>query len=181
VVQVLRLDDDIAQPRCALLQLAIAQATAQLVERHGEIGVLHLAGQRLLQAALEAAWGVAVQLRIGQKRGLEEGEPLDVIPVSVSEQQMKLQRPRRGAKQVLAKRPRAGAAVENDGGAVVGAHFHTGGVAAIAVGVRSGRRDRATRAPKTDVHHDFPCSPVPIGRARQPWYELPTTSAALAE
>jgi len=48
-----------------LLEFGEAHVAVELAETHGEVGVLHLSGQRILQVVLEAPGRKDVQLGFG--------------------------------------------------------------------------------------------------------------------
>src|SRR2546422_6007524 len=120
----------------------------QLPQADGKIRTLHLRGENSGQAfsgALEAEDADVVGRIVS---GLEEGEPLHVVPVRMGNDQCQVERlaPELRAKR-FAERADAGAGVENDEFAVP-AKLDARGIAAIANGVRSRGRNRAAHAPE---------------------------------
>src|SRR5271170_2097654 len=87
---------------------------------------------------------------------LEEREALNVVPVIVGDQDVGFDSavalPSRPAivlrVQVIAKRPQAGAAVQNEVRAVLDRKFQAGGVSAVAPRIALERRRRAAHSPK---------------------------------
>ncbi len=151
VIQVLRLDQHVADAEEALVELGEVDARAQIAELHREVRVLHLPGHRLFQPALKAERRVDVQLGARHERRDEEGKALDVIPVGVPDQEMQARR-ERDLREVEAQAAGARAAVENDQCAVTAADFHARGVAAVARRLLPGRGDGPSSAPEPYVH-----------------------------
>ena len=85
VVQVVRPYHQIADLERALDQLVELDLGANLVERHREVLVVHLAGKRLVQRHVEASGTVHVPVATAEER-FEERETLDVVPVGVAEE-----------------------------------------------------------------------------------------------
>ena len=116
VIQILRLDKHIADAKQTLFQLGEMDPARQVVEFHGEVGVLHLSRQRILKTALKADRRVDIQLRFRESGGREKGKAVDMIPVGVPYQQVNPPNP--FLQQFLPKRPGSGSAIEKDDGAV---------------------------------------------------------------
>src|SRR5262249_58218734 len=89
VIQVLGLDQQVADTKEALVELGEVDARAQVAQLHREVRVFHLPGHRLFESALEAQWRVDVQLRAGYEGGDKERKALDVIPVRVPDEEVK--------------------------------------------------------------------------------------------
>ena len=87
-------------------------------------------------------------LRLGPEAGREEHQPLDVVEVQVGEQDVD---PAAGV-EVEPEAADPGAGVEDQLLAAGQGHLHARGVAAVAVHVRPGGRDRAARAPDLELH-----------------------------
>jgi hypothetical protein len=86
MVQVLRAHDDVGDLERAFDQLVVVHAGAELVQRHREVGIGHLPRERLVQGLAHTTRSIHVPVP-GAEQGLEEGQPLDVVPVGVSEHQ----------------------------------------------------------------------------------------------
>src|SRR5262249_2183789 len=127
-------------------------AGAQVAHLHREIRVLHLTGHGLLEAALEADRRIDVELGARRERGDEERKPLDVIPVSVSDEEMQSNRLRHRLDQMEPELAGTRAAVQDDDGAVRRSHLDAGSITSEARGVRAGRGDRSTRSPEANLH-----------------------------
>src|SRR5271163_3875221 len=84
----------------------------------------------------------------GNEAGREERKALNMIPVGVTEQDVRLQRLGTVAKQVCAERASASAAVEYQAGARIGYHFYAGSVAAELVSARTGSGNGTACTPK---------------------------------
>jgi hypothetical protein len=152
VVQVLGLDQHVADPEKALLQLGEVDPRAQVSQLDREVGVLHLPGHRLLEALLEPERRVHVELGPGQERGDEERKALDVIPMGVADEQVQAHGGGEGPDQMEPQLARAGAAVQHDDRAVLGPHLHARRVAAVSGGALARRSYRAPGAPEPYVH-----------------------------
>ena len=136
---------------------------------HREIAVLHLHRHDALRPF--ARHGVERGMQrdgvAGNEDGDEERQALDVIPVAVRVEDVG------GDGQFLEQRLRqredAGAAVEDDERAIVGAYLDAGGVAAVAHGARPRRRDGAAHAPESDFHA---APPTATGEGRGLFHDL---------
>src|SRR5436309_7306354 len=155
VVQVLRLYAHLSDAEEALVELRVVDTAPQLAELDGEVRVLHLPGHRLLEAPLEAARRVDVQLGPGQERGDEEREALDVVPMGVADEEVESHRLGHRPNEVEPEPADAGAAVEDDDGPVGGAYLGARRVAAVDGGRGSRRGDGSSRAPESDLHGKF--------------------------
>src|SRR5206468_402871 len=82
----------------------------------------------------------------------KERKALNVIPMGVPDEEMPMQRAGVGRHQCAPEPVGAGAAIEDNEGAISGAHFHTRGVAAIAQRCWPGLRDGATGTPEANTH-----------------------------
>ena len=116
----------------ALAQVMVANRGAHLAERHREIGVLHLPGERLLEPPATAARRVDVPLVARDEQRREEGEALDVVPMRVADQEVAPDGARPGGDEVLAQVVRARSAVEHDQGPVGSVCLDARGIAAVA-------------------------------------------------
>ena len=91
----------------------------ELLERHGEVRVLHLSGKRALEREAQAARRVDVPLVAGHEERHEKRKALDVVPMRVGEHQVAAQRPLAGRRERHAEIVRPGAAIEDDQRSVV--------------------------------------------------------------
>ena len=113
VVQVLRLDRDVADPEHPLAEVVIADRGPELRELDREIGVLHLAGEHLAHSVGEAVRRVDVPLIARDEKRGEERQALDVVPMGVADQQVAAKRLLPGLHQLRAEGQRTGAAIEH--------------------------------------------------------------------
>src|SRR5262245_56871544 len=88
MVEVARDDAHLADLEAALLEIVESDRRATLRECDGEVGVFHLPGQRRLELLAEAAGRIDIPLVITVEERREEGEPLDVVPVRVRDQEV---------------------------------------------------------------------------------------------
>ena len=86
VVQVLRADGGVADLEDALDQVVVAHLGADVVEADREVLVLHLSGEHVVERPYEAAGAEDVPPAAGHEERREEGEPVDVVPVGVADQ-----------------------------------------------------------------------------------------------
>src|SRR5207247_711568 len=109
-----RLHAHLSDAEEALVELRVVDTAPQLTELDGEVRVLHLPGHRLLEAPLEAARRVDVQLGPGQERGDEERDALDVVPMRVADEEVESHRLGHRPNEGEAGPTAASAAVEDD-------------------------------------------------------------------
>src|SRR5882672_9014100 len=95
----------------------------------------------------------------------EKGQPLNVVPVGVSEQQSQLEGLTLEFRhQLTSEQAQTGTGVEDDDLAI-GAHFDTGSVAAIVDGARTGSWNGASHAPEFE-----PGGGGPFGAGFGDWF-----------
>src|SRR5207249_1665068 len=106
-------------------------AAPEIVQPHGEVGVVHLPGDGVLHAAMEAGVGVDVQLGVGVEGRAEERKALDMVPMGMPDEKVDAEWLGRGLQEVMAQLPGARPAVQDDDRAIIGPDFHARGVTAI--------------------------------------------------
>ena len=131
VIQVLRLHEHLTDAEKPFIQFREMNAAPEVVQPHGEVGVLHLPGNGVLHAAMEAGVGVDVQLGVGVESRTEERKALDVVPMGMPDEEVDAEGLGRGLQEVMAQLPGACPAVQDDDRAVIGPDFHARGVTAI--------------------------------------------------
>jgi len=124
VVQILRSDFYITDVKIAFDQFVIADLGPHLIEPHGEIDILHLAGQRVVQGLTEALGGIDVPLVSGPEEGSKEGNALNVIPMGMGNEDMPFYSRLAGLYERPSKIVETAAAVDDDEG-VGGSYFDT--------------------------------------------------------
>jgi hypothetical protein len=88
---------------------------------------------------------------VGLLHRLEEGESLDMIPVSVGDKKVKLDGfSKRG--EVFTEGPNPGARIDNDPGARLKLDFQTGGIASVPEGVRPRHCNGSPGPPECEFH-----------------------------
>ena len=152
VVHVVGADAHVVDLERALGQVVVAHPGGELLECDGEVGVLHLAGQRVADRRPHAARAIDVPLELGVEQRCQEGQTLDVVPVGVADEDVAAPRATGFCQQRLAQRVGTGAAIEQDQHATATAHLDAGRVAAVAQGLRPRLRNRPSRAPEADFH-----------------------------
>src|SRR5262245_28701 len=88
VVQILRFDQDFTNPKEPFLQFREMNSAGEVMQLYREVGVLHLSGQRVFKTSLKPGRSVDVQFCARKKSRSEERETLNVIPMSVADQQV---------------------------------------------------------------------------------------------
>ena len=158
MVQVLGDDAHARDRKLSLDEVVIPDGGVELLQRHREIRVLHLAGERRFELLPHAAWGVEIPLVAGDEQRREEGETLDVIPVRVSNEQVAAQRVLAGGQQRLPEAMGAGTAIQDDERSVRGSHLYAGGVSPVAQRRWAGFGHGPPSTPEPDVHPGPPVS-----------------------
>src|SRR6202158_5223423 len=130
----------------------VADCGRQLVQLDGEVGELHLAGQHVMQRAAAAFRAIDRGGVPFDKGRTEERKALDVIPVRMSKENVRVNGfvalgHQRGGQPV-----RARAAVKNQKVTVGGGQLNAGGIAAEVVGTRPRGGNRSPRSPETYSH-----------------------------
>src|ERR1700682_295785 len=152
MIEKLRRDPRAADCVDALGQVVVGDRGRQLVQRDGEVGVLHLATQDLMQRTAAAFRTIdRGGVPFDKGRG-EERKALNVIPVRMSEENVRVYGFLALGHQLGGKPVRAGAAVKNQKVAFGGGQLDAGGIAAEVVRARPGGGDRPPRSPETYSH-----------------------------
>ena len=81
----MRADLEVGDGERPLDEIVIIDHTAELVDADREVGVLHLAGQRVAERCPQPGRAVDVPRVTGIEQRLEERQSLDVIPVEVAQ------------------------------------------------------------------------------------------------
>src|ERR1700682_2922244 len=156
MIEKLRRDPRAADCVDALGQVVVGDRGRQLVQRDGEVGVLHLATQDLMQRTAAAFRTIdRGGVPFDKGRG-EERKALNVIPVGMSEENVRVYGFLALGHQLGGKPVRAGAAVKNQKFAVGSVQLDAGGIAAEVVRARPGSGDRPPRSPETYSHESAP-------------------------
>src|SRR2546425_5455197 len=152
MTQILRGYADAPDLEHALCQIVEPDLGVEGRKRDREILVGHLASQARLDPSAMATWGIDLPDVIRDEERRKERKALNVIPMGVTDEEMPMHRAGVGRHQFTPEPVGAGAAIEDNEGAISGAHFHTSGVAAIAQRCRPGLRDGATGTPEANAH-----------------------------
>src|SRR5436190_8178292 len=91
MIEIVGGDFNIVDIEGALDEIVIANLRSALIERDGEIGILHLPGQDLSQGLAEALGAIYVPFVAGHKKRIKEREALDMIPMRVADQDVAAQ------------------------------------------------------------------------------------------
>src|SRR5215831_5791447 len=87
MIQVAGGDLNVVNLETALDKVMKANARSEFIKRNREIGILHLAGERIAQRLTEPRRAVDVPLTTTNKQRCKERESLNVIPVRVADQE----------------------------------------------------------------------------------------------
>jgi hypothetical protein len=121
VVQVMRGDANVVDLEAALEQVPITDRRAERLERDREVGRLHLARERLAQRPAEPFGPADVPFVRGVEQRREKRQPLDVVPVSVTDQEAPALDPL--GDESLSQSVGARAAIDDDQRSARRAHF----------------------------------------------------------
>ena len=152
VIEELRRDPCTADCVDALGQVVVGDRGRQLVQLDREVGELHLAGQHVMQRAAAAFRAIDRDGVPFDKGRAEERKALNVIPVRMSEENVRVNGFLALGHQLGGQPARAGAAVKNQKIAVGSGQLDAGGITAEEVRVRPGGGDRPPRSPETYSH-----------------------------
>ena len=115
-----------------------------------KVGRVGLVGERRLQRLRGTRRPDDREVRSGDKRRQEEGKPLDVVEVRVSDQEMRLDWFARAEAAAQLRDP--GAGIDHQQVVFLVSHFDAGRVAAVAKGPPARSRTRPPCAPELDPH-----------------------------
>ena len=153
VIEVLRRHGDVTDLDDAFDEIVVVDSGSHLVGGDREVRILHLACQRVPDRVAQSARPVDVPGVPGSEQRGEERDPLDVVPVRVTDQQVTVdRRPTCRLDQMPAEVVRSRTAVDHDQRSAAGAHLDTGSVAAVAQGGRPRLRDRTAGPPERHLH-----------------------------
>ena len=123
MVRALRAHEHGADGEVEVLEFLDVNVARQLVERHGEIGAFHLAGERGDEALARAFAAENPQMAARIVDRSEERQALDVVPVCVGQEQREVQRlVFEFVEQRLSEPAQTGAGIQDDDLVAV-AHF----------------------------------------------------------
>jgi hypothetical protein len=88
MVQVMSDDSDVVDVEGAFDKIVIANCSSELIRRDGKVSVLHLTGERFAQGLVKTLGTVNVPLVARYEERGEERDPLNVIPVRVTDEDM---------------------------------------------------------------------------------------------
>src|SRR5665213_1317305 len=156
MIQKLGCDTHSAEILGAFAQIPVFNLRAKLAEFHRKVSELHLTRENFRQrtvGALRTADGEAVARN--KQRG-KKRETLNMIPVSMTQEDGRLQGLWTVRQKIPAQRARAGAAIEDKAGTGIGHCFYAGRIAAIAEGGRAWRGDGTASSPKAQQQRKSP-------------------------
>ena len=164
VIEKLRRNPNAADRVDAFGQVVVRDRCRQLIQVDGEIGELHLAGQDVMQRTAAAFGAIDCDGVPFDKGRSEERKTLNVIPVRMAEENVRVDGFLALRHQLGGQPARTGAAVENKKIAVGSRQLDARGVAAEVVRARSGSGDRPSGTPETYFHE--PAVPFPWHRPK---------------
>ena len=155
MIRPVRLHLDRPEGKIIIRKLFDLNVARQLGKRHGKVGAFHLPRQRGHQTRARAFAAQNAQMTARFINRRKKGQPLDVIPVRVRQQQREVE----GAvleflQQRPAQLPQARAGVQNDDLPAV-THLHTRGVSAVTNRARPGGGDGTAHTPEFYAHAEF--------------------------
>ena len=138
----------------AVVQLTKGNAGARAVEGNGKKGRVRLRGKHTAQVLIVALAGIdkhPIAIAIEWRK---EWQALDVIPVGMADQNMRLPfaRLELGAHEFLAQPPYPSSAVDDDAGARCGRDFNARGVPPVALSAGAWNGKRAADTPEAYSH-----------------------------
>jgi hypothetical protein len=128
VVQVLGADRGVPHLEDALDQVVVADLGRELVQSNGEVLVLHLPGEDMVERLDEAMRAEDLPPAPRHEQRGEEGDPLDVVPVGVADQDRTGRRQPGGGAFLHQRQPQAagaGTAIQHQQRAATGPHLDT--------------------------------------------------------
>ena len=152
MIQIARGDADTADVETAFAKVVELNAGAEALQIDREILIGHLSGERPLEVSPEAARGVDVPLGAGYEERSEEGEPLNMVPVGVADEEVAVHRAVGSRHELATKLIRTGAAVDDNPRSVVGHGLDARRVSAVADRRRARAGNRPACTPKGDPH-----------------------------
>src|SRR5262249_36471486 len=128
-------------------------ACRHLIHVHRKIWIRHLFFERALEPARPAGGMKDERTALALIQRREEGNALNVVPMKVREENVRVERLAVGfLLQLLAQIAKPGATVK-DVDVPIDAHFHAGSIAAITQVFRLRSGCRTAHAPESDQHH----------------------------
>src|SRR6266511_1456772 len=152
MIQIVGGDFDIVDIKGALNEVVIANLGSALIQREGEIGILHLPGQGFAQRLAEALRAVYVPFVAGHKKRSEERDALDVIPMRMTDQDVAAQAFSASRHQILTYRVSSSSAINNDKCSACRPGLDARGVSSVTSRARSGRGYRTASPPELYSH-----------------------------
>ena len=136
------------------MELAKRDTGTCSVERHGKERRIGLRGEHAAQVLVVALACVDEQTIAFPIERRKERQPLDVVPVGVADQDVRLAfaRLELGTHKLFAQATNAGAAVDDDARACRRRDLDARGVTSVALGAGARNGKRATNAPEADSH-----------------------------
>jgi hypothetical protein len=145
-------DFDIVDVEGAFDKIVITNCSSELIRCDGKVSVLHLTGERFAQGLVETLGTVNVPLVARYEERGEERDPLNVIPVRVTDEDMTAQTASAARHQILAEGMCSSPAVNDDERSACRAHLNARCISSVTSRARSGLRNRTASAPELYPH-----------------------------
>jgi hypothetical protein len=152
VIQVAGFDEHIADAKESFSQFRVVDPARKVLELYRKIRVLHLASDRILEAALKSNGGANVELESRKESRRKKRKALDVIPMSVADQKMNTADFSFRVQQLHSQFTNARAAIQDDDGVITWPDFDARRIPAIKSRALSRRWDGTTGSPKANAH-----------------------------
>jgi hypothetical protein len=152
MIKILGGDLYIVDIESTLNKVVPANLGSALIKGDGEIGKLHLPGQRFTQGLAEAPGAVDVPFVTRHKKRLEERDALDVIPMRMTDQDMAAQAFGAGQHQLLTQSVTSGSAIDNDKCAPRRLDLDARRISSVTSRARSGLGYRTASSPELYSH-----------------------------
>ncbi len=130
------------------------QLRRERVQGDGEVGVVHLGGEHVLERLADAARAVNVPFRIRNEEGREERQTLNVVPMRVRDQDVAAPSAPL-LHQRSAERACTGAGVNDERSSRIRHHLDARGVAAITKRGTARRGNGSACSPEAHNHSDM--------------------------
>src|SRR6266498_1646555 len=124
MVEVTGRDPDIVDVESTLDKIMVVDRGSKLIERDGEICVLHLPGQCFAQGLAKAFRAVNIPFVTGRENRSEERQALDMIPMGMTDQDVAAHAFQAGRHEFLAEGVGSGSAIKDNECASCRAHLN---------------------------------------------------------
>src|SRR5215813_8175300 len=114
MIEIVGPDRDVSYFKGTLNKLMVSNPSPEVIQLNGKIGILHLAFQSVAQGSVHPLRRIKIPLITRREERREKWDPLDVVPMSVTDQYVPSERGSLSSNQVLAEQTNASTAVDDD-------------------------------------------------------------------